>query len=98
QAGRWVDRVRVTRVHAGALHVLHDAGYDHRLPVGDGVDLDLITLEVLVDEDGPSRHRTNRPHHVAGELSPVVNDLHGAAAQHVRRTHEHRVPRALGDG
>ena len=32
---------RVARVDAGLLDVLHDAGHDHLLAVGDGVDVDL---------------------------------------------------------
>ena len=83
QTLRRVDGVRVAGVHPRALDVLHDAGDDDRLAVRDRVDLDLEALQVLVDQDLASRHRTDRPDHVAAQLLAVADDLHRPAAEHV---------------
>ena len=94
---RRIHGVRIAGVDARSFYVLHDAGDDHRLAVGDGVDLDLDPLQVFVDQDLSARHRANRPHHVAPELVSAANDLHRAAPEDVRGTHEHGVTGAFRD-
>ena len=52
------DRVRVARVDAGLLDVLHDARDDDVLAVAEGVDVQLVgVLEEAVDEDRAVRER-----------------------------------------
>ena len=77
--------------------MLHDAWDDHGVAVGDRVDLDLDSLEVLVDQDLTARHRTYRPDHVAPQFLAVADDLHRATAQHVGRAYEHRVAGSRGN-
>ncbi len=71
--------------------MLHDAGNEHRLAVADGVDLDLLPLEVLIDEDGFPPADLRRRRDVADELAGVLHDLHRPPAQDVAGAHEHRV-------
>ena len=75
--------------------------------VAQGVDVDLDrVLEETVDERGPFGRQTTfaaeRPGarelpHRAAQVGVVVDDLHRAAAEHVRRAHEHRVTDLAGD-
>ena len=85
-------------MHARALDVLHDPRDHHGLAVGDGVDLDLHADQVLVDQHLAPGERAQRPVHVALELFGVAHDLHGPAAQHIGRPHQHRIADALRDG
>ena len=67
--------------------------------VGDRVDIDLDRVaQIRVDQ-----HRALARHHhglgdVAGELRLVVHDLHGAAAEHIRRADDEREADRGGDG
>ena len=72
---------------AGLLDVLHDAADDDRAGrVGDRIDVELDrVLEELVDQDRMLRRRLHRRRHVAIERRHVVDDGHGAAAEHVGR-------------
>ena len=80
----------------GVLDVLHDAADHDALAVGDRVDVGLErVLEEAVDEHRPVLRHARR----ACRSSPrsdgcVVHDLHRAAAEHVRRPHEHRDSRS----
>ena len=83
---------RVAGVDAGLLDVLHHAAEEELVAVEDRVDVD---LDRVVDEP-VDQHRVlgadlGRPVDVALERPVVVHDLHAAAAQHVRRAHQHRV-------
>ena len=95
---------------AGLLDVLHHAADDHVVAVGDHVDVDLDGVgQELVDQDRrvllavPRAARLSRRDAsiaVSTKCSSpdgVVDDLHRAAAEHVRRAHHHRVADALGD-
>jgi hypothetical protein len=67
-------------------------------PVVERVDVDLDrVVEEAVDEHGVLRAGDGGPLDVAGERLVVVDDLHAAAAEHVRRPHEHRVADLPGD-
>jgi hypothetical protein len=89
---------RVARMDPGLLDVLHDAGDDHVGTVAQRIDVDLDCVgEVAVDQ-----HRVLARHHdglchVAVELGVVVDDLHGAAAEHVGRADDDGKADALGD-
>src|SRR5579884_2473219 len=50
-----LPRHGVTAVHAGPLHVLHESGYEHSLSIGDDIDVDFATKEILVDEHAATR-------------------------------------------
>ena len=94
---------------AGLLDVLHHAADHHVRAVGDDVDVDLDRVgQELVDQDrrvllaGARRQALaarglHRGEHELLQARRVVDDLHRAAAQHVRRAHHHRVADALGD-
>ena len=85
-------------MHAGLLDVLHDGADVDVLAVADRVHVDLDgVLEELVDEHGVLGAHADRRVHVVLELLGAVDDLHGAAAEHVRRPHEQRVADARGD-
>ena len=78
---------RVAGVDARLLDVLHHGGDVDVLPVAQRVDVDLDrVLDEPVDE-----HRAADRAHRRAELVVVVADPHRAAAEHVRRAHEHRV-------
>ena len=82
-------------MHACLLDVLHDAANQHPLAVADRVHVhfDRVVQEavqqhrrVVGDRDGGLE--------VALEVDLVVDDLHCAAAQHIRRTHHQRIAEA----
>ena len=77
---------------AGFLDVLHDAAdHDGAGRIGDCVDVELDgVLEELVDQDRVPRRRGHGVEHVAIERAHVVDDGHGAAAEHVGRPHDQR--------
>ena len=80
----------VAGVDAGLLDVLHDPADPDVLAVADRVDVDLDrVLEEAVEEDLALRLGAAQ---VVGEHLLVVGELHRAAAEHVRRPHEHREP------
>ena len=90
---------RVARMHARLLDMLHHPANEHVLAVGERVDIHLDG----VAEIGIDQHRALARHHhglgdVAGELRLVVHDLHGAAAEHIRRADHHRETDRGGDG
>src|SRR5512134_882052 len=76
---------------AGTLDVLHHSGYQRLAAVADRVDFGLYALKVLVDEDWPAFGNGLSFADVPHEVARVLDYLHGAAAQHVAGTHEHRV-------
>ncbi len=82
----------VAGVDAGLLDVLHDAADHDPLAVGHRVDVDLErVLQELVDEDRMLGGDDDRLAHVVVEVLLVVDEAHGAAAQDVRRPHQHGV-------
>src|SRR5690606_30507055 len=98
QGVRREGRARVAGMDARLLDVLHDRRDDDLLAVRDRIDVDLDRLlEILVDEDGETRLEIDRVLHVVLELRVVPADLHGAAAENVGGTHEHRIADLAGD-
>ncbi len=71
---------------AGLLDVLHHGADQHRLPVRDGVDVD---LDGVLDEAIDQRRRSDR--RARPDRLGVVADAHGTPAEHVARPHQHRV-------
>ena len=74
-----------------ALNQLHDTGNEDVSAVADGVDLDLFTDDILVDQDGLVRVDLNGGLQIVAELLLVCNDLHRAAAKHEGGTHQYGV-------
>src|SRR5579875_2077347 len=70
--------------------MLEDPRAENVLAVVDRVDLDLEAGEVLVDQARRLRPDRGRGLGICGELTFVVDDLHPAAAQDVRRADEDR--------
>ena len=92
------DGVRIARVDARLLDVLHDAGDDDVLAVAEGVDVELVgILEEPVDQDGPVRKGGDGllENRLEGVL--VVGDAHRAAAEHVARADEEREAEPAAD-
>ncbi len=79
--------------------MFHDAGDEDVLVlVGKCVDIDLDGIaQVGVDQHGIGARDLHRVAHVALKCLKVVDDLHGAPAQHVRRPDNHGVADLLGD-
>ena len=84
-------------MHAGLFDMLHDAGDKDLGAVANGVHVDLgRTAQVLVDQHRAVAGHLHSMSDVAGQLLVVAHDLHGPAAQHVRRTDHHRVADLMG--
>src|SRR5918993_4586924 len=80
-------------MHAGLLDVFHDAADVDLLPVRDSIHIDLgVVLHKLVDEGRVSRAGARAGPEVEVEVIVVVDDLHPAPAEHVRRPHDDRIP------
>ena len=92
-----VDADGVAGMDAGTLDELHDAGDEDVAAVADGVHLDLLALDVLVDEDGLVGVDLHRGLEVVTQHVFVRDDLHRAAAEHEARPDQDRVA-DLGGG
>jgi hypothetical protein len=85
-------------VDAGLLDVLHHAGQVEVGAVVERVDVDLDgVLEEAVDQHRRLRPDVGRAGDVVDQHVVAVDDLHAAAAEHVRGAHQHRVADPLGD-
>ena len=74
------------------LDVLHHRANHHALAVRERVDVGLIgVLEKPIDEHRPVLAHARGALEVVAQRRLIVHDLHGAAAEHVRRAHEARV-------
>ncbi len=92
------DACGVAGVDAGLLDVLHHAAEEELLAVVQRVDVDLdCVVDEPVDEHWVLRADLGRPLDVALQRLVVVDDLHAAPAEHVRRPHQHGVADLLGD-
>ena len=58
------------------------------LAVADGIDFCLDSFEVLIDQDRLTGGDFDSIGHVADEVAGVLDDLHGAAAEHVAGANE----------
>ena len=83
-------------MHAGFLDMLQHAGHEHRVAIGDRihVNLDGVT-QISIDQ----HWRTAGNHHgfadIGFKLRQRVDNLHGAAAEHIGRAHQHRITDGL---
>src|ERR1700674_2569921 len=85
---------RIAGMDAGFLDMLQDAGDERVLAVGETIDVDLDRVgKIAIDQKRPSFRHGNlggpvdvsvEPRDVAIKLRAVIDDLHGAAAEHVR--------------
>ena len=76
---------------AGALHQLHNAGYEHAPPVADGVHLHLFAADIVVHQHRLILVDLHRGPEVGSQILFFRHDLHGAAPQHEAGAHEDRV-------
>src|SRR5215208_884017 len=80
-------------MYTGLLDVLHDAADVDLLTVRDRVHVDLgVVLHKLVDEGRVSWPCAGAGREVEVQVIVVVDDLHPAPAEHVRRPHDDRIP------
>src|ERR687890_2289078 len=80
-------------MYTGLLDVLHDAADVDLLSVRDRVHVDLgVVLHKLVDEGRMSWRCARAGPEVEIEVIVVVDDLHPAPAEDVRRPHDDRIP------
>ena len=89
---RGQDAGRVAGMDARVFDVLHHPP-DHAAPaVGDGVHIPLEgVFQEAVDEHGMLGRHAGRLRKVLAQGAFVVDDLHGSAAEHVRRAHQHGI-------
>ena len=70
---------------ARLLDVLHDAGHEHGLAIGEQVHVDLDrVVQIAIDQDRPELGELRGCGHKLAELGGVVHDPYGPAAEHVR--------------
>ena len=99
---RNVDRGQHTRriagVHASLFDVLHDSADDNVFAVRKRIYVNFNRiLEEVINQHRAVVRVLHRLFHVADDRSLVMRNHHGAAAQHIRRPHQHRIsdlPRA----
>ncbi len=83
---------------ARLLDVLHHATDVHLGAIAQGVDVDLDgVFEESVDEDRMLGRQLGRALDVALQRLIVVDDLHAASAENVRRPDQDRIPDVSGD-
>ena len=88
----------VAGMDAGFFDVLHDAGDQHVFAVGQAVHVDFGgVFEEAVDQHGALLREGHGFTHVLANGVFFVGDDHGASAEHVAGTHEHRVSQTAGD-
>ena len=91
QAVRRQRAAGIAGVHAGLLDVLHDAADQHVLAVADRIDVHLDgDVEEPVEQHRAVVGHLHRVVHVGAQVVLVVDDFHGAAAEHVGRPHHQR--------
>ena len=88
----------IARVHARALHVLHDAGDVHVFPIAHRVHFQFFAADVAIDQHGLILADQHGRLQIVPQRELVIHDLHGAAAQHIGRAHQHRIADASGGG
>ena len=84
-------------MHAGFLDVLHDAGDQHVGAVAERVHVHFGgVIQEAVHQHGAVLREGHRLAHVLAHHLLVVGDHHGAPAQHIAGTHQHRIADARG--
>ncbi|MNC43447.1 hypothetical protein D3C75_923080 [compost metagenome] len=76
---------------ACTLHMLHDSRDNNRFAVADCVNFDLFTQHIPVDQHRVLRINLHRFHHIAHQLSIIVDNFHCASAQYIGRAYKHRI-------
>ena len=84
---------------ARVLDVLHDPADHDAFAIGERVHVTFKrVLEESIDEDRPFLRYSRRRCEVFLERMRVVDDLHGAPAEDIRRPDEHRIADPLRRG
>ena len=86
---------RIPAVYTRALDVLHDAGNEHILAVGDHVHFQLGTHHVFVHQHRVLNAARQNPPHIAPQMLLVVHDGHVLPADDVRGAQQHRITEAF---
>ena len=84
-------------MNAGALDVLHNARNQDILAVADRIDLNLDTLNVLVDQNRVLLRIAVDDADVLVDIVVRNRDAHTCAAEHIGGAHQHRVAEAVGN-
>ena len=71
--------------------MLHDARDQDILAVADGVDLDLASHQILIDQDRIFDLRAGDDAHVLADVRLGKGDLHALSAEDVGRTNQNRI-------
>ena len=91
-----IDRDGVAGMDAGPLHVLHDAGDQHVLPVGDDVHLQLRSGHILVHQHRILDPVGQDPAHVGLHVLVLPGDGHVLSADDVAGPQQHRESQMVG--
>ena len=89
EGGIYADRV--TRVDTGTLNKLHDTGHKYVTSVTDSVNLNLLTDDVLINENRLVLINLNGGLQVVAELLLICNDLHCTTAKNEGGTNENGI-------
>ena len=80
------------------LDMLHHSRHKGMLTIGDSIGLTLHGMyQKAVDKDRTVRSHTNCCLHIICHVFIIVDHLHAAAAQYIRRTHHHGVTDLCSD-
>ena len=90
-----IDGDGVPAVDAGPLDVLHDAGDQYVLPVGDHVHLQLGAGHVFIHQHRVLNAAGENAAHILLRLSARAGDGHVLAADHIGGPQQHRVAQSL---
>ena len=82
-------------MHARELDVLQEARDQHRLTVGDRVDVDLDPLKEAIDAQRATAADLADAIELALKVRERIGEIDREATDHIRRPHDHRVADAL---
>src|SRR5712692_7031983 len=88
----------IAGMDAGLFNVLHDAGDEDVLLIGEGIHIDFGgVFEETVDQDWAILREGHRLTHVLADGVLIVGDYHGSAPEHVAGPDEHGIAKPAGD-
>ena len=80
---------------AGALQMLHDARNQDVFAVANGVNFNLSTHQVLVDQYRIFNLGTGDDAHILADVRFLIGDFHALTAQYIRRTNQYRIAQTI---
>ena len=84
-------------MHTSELHVLQESWDQHGLAVRHGIDINLDPFQEAVDAQRTRRGDLTDPLQLASQVVWCVREVNGESADHIRRTHNHRIADLLGE-